>query len=297
VQIGDWKATPNLNKIYGEIQRLGLEKNIAELEAYGFTVVEPGKAAPLEFVERLRDKVLEVARRRGGGALASEVKGENQRDVGDLIYHMLWEDRIFEEALMNPVALALITYLLGENCLIQSVTGQIKVQTAARTTVHSDNGMIPSPFPPYAQVANATWVLSEYTKANGCLLMVPGSHRHCRHPTPMEAGDEETMVPIEVPTGSMIVWHGNQWHGAFPKTNPETIRVNLIMLFCRMYLTPQEPLRYEVTPEILRRNPPRFAKLVGQHIAYGWTDAGPDWTPERQKYLGLSRTPEERLFD
>jgi len=135
---------------------------------------------PLEFVGRLRDKILEVARRRSGGALDSEVKGENMRNVGDLIYHMLWEDRIFEEALMNPVALALITYLLGENCLIQSVTGQIKVQTAERTTLHSDNGMIPSPFPPYAQVANATWVLSEYTKANGCLLMVPGSHRHAR---------------------------------------------------------------------------------------------------------------------
>jgi hypothetical protein len=36
---------------------------------------------------------------------------------------------------------------------------------------------------------------------------------------------------------------------------------------------------------------------MGQHIAYGWTDKGPDWTPDRQKYLGLSRTPEERLFD
>jgi ectoine hydroxylase-related dioxygenase (phytanoyl-CoA dioxygenase family) len=297
MKIGEWKATPNLNKVYGEIRRLGLEQNVAELETYGFTVIEPGKAAPMEFVDRLADKVLEVARKRGGGDIESQVIGENQRNVGDLIYHMLWEDRVFEEALMNPTALALITYLLGENCLIQSVTGQIKVHTAERTTVHSDNGMIPSPFPPYAQVANATWVLSEYTKENGCLLMVPGSHKYLRHPTPEEANDEENMIPIEVPKGSMVVWHGNTWHGAFPKTNRETTRLNLIMLFCRMYLTPQEPLRYEVTQEILQRNPPRFAKLVGQHIAYGWTNEGPDWTPERQKYLSLTRTPEERLYD
>ena len=74
------------------------------------------------------------------------------------------------------------------------------------------------------------------------------------------------------------------------------MRLNLIMLFCRMYLTPQEPLRYEVDAGVLARNPPRFAKLMGQHIAYGWTDKGPDWTPDRQKYLG-PRTPEERLFD
>ena len=296
MDIGDWQATPNLNKIYGEIRRLGLEKNVAELEAYGFTVVEPGKAAPVAFFDRIGEKILEIAARRDGGVSGESPELAKYTPIGQLVYHMLWEDRIFEEALMNPVALALITYLLGENCVLQSVTGGIKAKTDGMLGLHSDNGMVPAPFPPYAQVANATWVLSDYTKENGCLLFVPGSHRNCRHPSPGEVVDEAMMVPVETPKGSLIIWHGNTWHGAFPKTNPDSLRLNLILLFCRMYMTTQEPLRYEVTPEILARNPPRFSKLMGQHIGFGWTDKGPQWTPDRKKYLG-QRTPEERLFD
>ena len=35
MQIGDWAATPDLNDIYREIRDLGLETNLAELEAFG----------------------------------------------------------------------------------------------------------------------------------------------------------------------------------------------------------------------------------------------------------------------
>ena len=45
----------------------------------------------------------------------------------------------------------------------------------------------------------------------------------------------------------------------------------------RMYMRPQEPYRENVTPKILERNPPRFAKLMGQHLAYGWKEEGPDY--------------------
>jgi ectoine hydroxylase-related dioxygenase (phytanoyl-CoA dioxygenase family) len=292
MEIGNWKATPHLNNVYREIRRLDLERNVAELDTYGFTILEPGRAAPMEFVDRLVEKILEVEKQRKGradGTLA-------ERPVGELVYHLLFENRVFEEAVLNPVALALITYLLGENCVLSSLTGGIKAETSQRLVLHSDNGMVPSPFPPYAQVANATWVLSDYTKEGGCLLFVPGSHHLCRHPTPSEVLDEAAMVPIEVPRGSMVVWHGNLWHGAFPKRTPG-LRFNLIMLYCRMYMQPQEPLRYLVSQEILDRNPPRFAKLVGQHIAYGWKADGPQWTPDSRKYLGLERTPDERLFD
>ncbi len=45
----------------------------------------------------------------------------------------------------------------------------------------------------------------------------------------------------------------------------------------RQYMLPQEPYRDTVTPEILARNPPRFAKLMGRHVAYGWKEEGPDY--------------------
>ena len=48
------------------------------------------------------------------------------------------------------------------------------------------------------------------------------------------------------------------------------------MYFCRAYLRPQELYRENVSKEILDRNPPRFATLMGLHDAWGWKEEGPD---------------------
>jgi ectoine hydroxylase-related dioxygenase (phytanoyl-CoA dioxygenase family) len=269
---------------------LGLEANLAELDTYGLTVVEPAKVAPREFTERLLKCVLEIAGKRdalsgtGGEGRPGQYKG-----VGQLLYYLLFEDRIFEEALLNPTVLSLITYLLGDSCLLSSVTGMIKGQNAERSVLHTDNGMIPSPFPPYAQVANATWILTDYSRENGSLLFVPGSHRLCRHPSPSERDDESTMVAVEAPAGSLVVWHGNLWHGAFPKRTPG-LRVNLIFLFCRVHCITQETYEDRIPREVLDRNPDRFAKLLGRHVANGWTHDGSD-------LLTAYRSPGEWMND
>ena len=56
---GEWSATPDLNRIYREIRTLGLETNLAELEAYGFTVIRD--ALSPELTAKLRDAVLRSA--------------------------------------------------------------------------------------------------------------------------------------------------------------------------------------------------------------------------------------------
>ena len=40
MKIGDWSATRSLSGLYREIRELGLETNLAELEAFGFTIIE-----------------------------------------------------------------------------------------------------------------------------------------------------------------------------------------------------------------------------------------------------------------
>lgn len=297
MNIGEWESTTDLNRTYGTIRALGLEKNLAELETFGLTVVEG--AAPATFISRLRDALLQSATKRGLiDPPTSAVENPSQyKGVGELLYYMLFEDRVFEEAVTNPSALALISYLLGESCLLSSLTGMVKGPTNERSVLHTDNGMIPSPFPRYAQVANATWVLTDYTREDGCLLYVPGSHLLCRHPTEGERRDEDSMVPVEASAGSLIVWHGNLWHAAFPKQTPG-LRLNLIMLFCRMHCITQEDFVGRVPPGLLERNPPRLRKLLGEHITYGWMEDGPDFsTEDRRKYLGLQREASEILYD
>jgi len=57
MEIGNWKATQGLNETFRTARELGIETNLLELEAFGFTVVPPYKAAPRAFFDRMRDAV------------------------------------------------------------------------------------------------------------------------------------------------------------------------------------------------------------------------------------------------
>ena len=76
---------------------------------------------------------------------------------------------------------------------------------------------------------NTNWLLTDYTKDNGALCIVPGSHKLCRHPKQGEG--VEDAVPVEAPAGSVCVIHGNLWHGAFPRINPG-LRITIVADYC-----------------------------------------------------------------
>jgi ectoine hydroxylase-related dioxygenase (phytanoyl-CoA dioxygenase family) len=176
---------------------------------------------------------------------------------------ILFEDPLFEQALMNEPMLALISYLLGESCQLSSMGGIVKAQGDAHLELHADLVGNPSPYPPYAQVANATWVLTDYDRDNGSTCFVDGSHLLCRPPSPAEAVDLSLFTPIEAPAGSVIIWGSNVWHGAVPRL-AAGLRVSLIVFFARWYLYKSETdIAARVTPDMLARNPARFRRLTG----------------------------------
>ena len=279
MRIGDWTATPDLNRIYGEIRALGLETNLAELEAFGFTIIE-GALSP-QLTLRLRGAVLASAEKRFGRQLDLENEAE-LREV-ELAPYLLYKDAVFEEAVLNEKPLALITYLLGYSCWLSSLTSHVKGPGEVGLLLHSDtaNG-VPAPFSAYSHVANCNYALTDYTEAGGCLAVVPGSHRLHRQPTKWEvglAGNERNphAIPIEVPAGTAIVWHGNTWHGSFPRKQPG-LRINLATYFCRQYMAPQEIYGDSVPDDLLARHgrESRMAQLLGLNHFNGWRDEGPD---------------------
>lgn len=247
---------------FAEIRSLGLEQNVAELDELGFTVLRD--VAPAKFVARLRDRILELAEAERGYPVDPDTGAENVYQIMPL---MLRKGRVFEQALMHPRPLALITYLLGSSCLVSDFHTQIKGPGSPPTTLHCDSAFVPAPFPPYAQVANASWILTDYTDEAGPLCLVPGSHKLARHPRPGEAPDET--VPIIAPAGSVVVFHGATWHSALPRTAPG-LRVNLIAYFCRAYVKPHAEYHRLLSKRVIDRNPARFARLIGSHVPWGW---------------------------
>lgn len=258
------------------VRRLELADHIAELDVLGYTVVPPELVGP-DLGGRLRDAVLDVAERRTGTrpTLADEIRFHDPSvPFGHNLAYLLFEAEVFQEALLNPVVLTLVDHLVGENAVLSNCLAFIKGPGHDDLGLHCDNVYVPAPFPVHAQVCNATWLLTDYSRDDGALCFVPGSHHHGRHPGPGEGTGER--VAVDAPAGSLAFWHGNTWHGAFARRTPG-VRINLINAFMRMSMRPQEPYRETVTKAQLDRHPPRFATLLGQHVGYGWRAEGPDY--------------------
>src|SRR5262245_13659190 len=104
-----------------EINRLDLRDAVVALEADGLAVVPPeqlGLAAGT--AERMLERVLDLMEQRNGVRPDVE-SGETHRNVFfPTLYYFLFEDEAFQQWLLNPHALALISYLLGESCVLST---------------------------------------------------------------------------------------------------------------------------------------------------------------------------------
>lgn len=197
---------------------------------------------------------------------------------------------------MNRRPLALIDYLLGFSCRLSSVTSHIKGPGEVGLLLHSDTGIgVPAPFSPYSHVANCNYAITDYTEDGGCLAIVPGSHRLHRQPTLPEvwlSGDQRNRhaIPIEVRAGSAIIWHGNTWHGSFPRRLPG-LRLNLSVYYCRQYMAQREIYDGELLADIKRRHGPksRLCQLLAPTHGPGAQDEKIDYKAKRYR-LPAGRT-------
>lgn len=271
-RVADYESAPYLNQrlrmrqLWPELKALGLEGHIAELAVQGYTIVPPEKVAPPAYIDELRDAVLRVSERRTGVRPDYEQGAthlDGRHPLGQFMRYVLFEDPIFEPVLTNPVLLGLITYLVGFDALLSLNDAMLKGPGGATLPIHNDNGdLTTAVYADQPQTANINLLLNDYEAGSGPIAFLPGSHVFRRQPTPGEMRAlRDEMVPVIAPAGSAVVWPANTWHMAFPRRDPG-LRATLLYDFCRGHLQTQSPFRADVTPEVLARNPPRFAQLM-----------------------------------
>lgn len=282
MEIGDWKSTAGMAAAYRKARELGIESNLAELEAFGFTVIEPEKtAAPKGFHERVLERLNVISGEED--ALAVELNKHSDAEkpaYGRQLFHLLERDPVFVDAVMNPVVRTMGSYLMGMSYRLYSMVAFMKEGTARSTPMHVDSVGVPTPLPAYGSVCNVSWILTDYREETGTLGMVPGSHRFCRHPTEFEqpkfigGGLDNAMVtPVNAKPGSLAVFTGNTWHCTYPKT-VQGERAHVAIAFCRNYINPAES--YDDLPDaVVAAQDPELGRLIGRRAWQGYRAEGP----------------------
>lgn len=258
---------PPLPPLAAEIERLDLREEIRELDEVGLVVVANRKLGVADaFFARMREALLRIAHERTGAdfdvdlGVRQDLAGGTAPRGQFLMTHMLLDDPFYAELVVNPVKKAFMRHLLGDAHRLSTSNGWIKWRTPTgfagpfTTAFHTDSSA-PEPLPVHAPlVANMNWILTDYSRENGALAYVPGSHRDGRQVRADEA--LARAVPVVAPRHSLIIFHGGCWHGAFPKTTPG-LRLSVHGLHCRPYYMPQHDYRGNVPAALFEQSPDR----------------------------------------
>jgi ectoine hydroxylase-related dioxygenase (phytanoyl-CoA dioxygenase family) len=302
-----------LSRVLSQIDALGLNDRLIELETQGYTVLP--RVLSDETIARAKAAILRRAERKAGRPIDPATATAADFNGMQYIPYLLYDDAVFEEILMEPAPLALVTYLLGESCLLSSMGCHFRGPGGAPLMLHSDNGNgMPAPFTDVSMVANVNYALTPYSREAGALAMIPGSHKLRRSPTAhenftapgltaadlaakarapgaldaVEWKDPPGAVCMDINPGDAVIWHGNTWHGGF-RRELAGVRMNLSAYFCRQPIQTQERHGDPARQAVLDRhaNAPRFAVLLGAKQPYGWREEGPDYALMAQSPRGL----------
>ncbi len=263
-----------LAAVWGEIVALGLEKHVAELEALGYTVVDPKVSD--DVVEGMRESIFRKAEAHWGpGARDGSVFNAEDRDF-DITPTIRVGDAVAEPALLaavtNARTVALVRYLCGWNARLSNVSAFYKAK-GHKSPLHIDSEF-PDPMPQWDYVCNAAWLLTDVNAPeDGALSFVPGSHRFQRpQPTDVLYADQR-LVPVLARAGSVVLFRGRTWHATHSKTT-DGIRAHIALFYARdlVHALPEFPVPDEVLARIPaeRRSvlvsPTRFQQLIEQRL-------------------------------
>ncbi len=267
--IEDWPSAKTVAPLYRELKELELLEHLAELDAFGFTVLPPEKVGPPEQLEQVREAVLRIAAERKGCAVDEVEKVYS--DGQELLRFILWEDRVFEKLIMTPSVLGLIQWMVGTDSILGVLDAWVKGKGGPPTAIHADWAQFELPTMSVESFgANFNYLVSDYSAEEGGLSFVPGSHRWRRLPSAEEAEYwTHNAHAISAPAGSMIIWGDHTWHGSFPRKK-DGLRLTVIGMYNRPHMQTQETFRETATDEALARNPARFARLMNVFNPMPW---------------------------
>jgi ectoine hydroxylase-related dioxygenase (phytanoyl-CoA dioxygenase family) len=258
--------------VTGAFLTTDLDQAKADLADHGYCLLEG--ALDAERVVALRDRLTELAVQEiEDGTDYVYENGSNQR-----VWNLLNKGQLFVDLALDPTVLRLMEHLLDFGFLLSNIDANIAGPGGQPMFLHADQSFVPPGWPPFALVANAMWMLDDFTPENGATRIVPDSHKLGRGPDygNGEATTVET-VPVCAPAGTAMVFDGRLWHQTGANVTRSDRRYGILAYYCRPFIRQQENYFVSLRPDVLTAATPRLRQLLGweHYFSLGMIDGMP----------------------
>jgi ectoine hydroxylase-related dioxygenase (phytanoyl-CoA dioxygenase family) len=246
---------------------MDLQRHLDELDAQGYTVID----------DFLRDGAIE--RVRAGLAPHLERHAGRNNFEGyktERVYTLVGRGRCFEDIAEDARVLALLDALLAPGYLLTASQAICIHPGESAQPIHHDDSFYPIARPRPSISFSTIVAVDAFTADNGGTELIPGSHRWSDAQiagaydgrdadAPMPPALERMLVPMTVPAGACIFFHGTLMHrgGANRSAAP---RLAFSNQYCEPWARTQENFFLGVPPTLARGMSPRVQALLGYSI-------------------------------
>jgi ectoine hydroxylase-related dioxygenase (phytanoyl-CoA dioxygenase family) len=239
--------------------------HVAAIHAEGFTIVE-GAVEP-ELVAALRDALRRLERELDVRPLGTVAEGHSTLRM----YNLLAKDPIFQTMPVHPAVLPIVEKVLDRGCLLSGMTAMDIGPGEDAQPLHGDDLVmsrhLPRPHPP--MMVTSIWALTDFTAANGGTCYVPASHRSPDEPYTPGALDGAPVRALEMPAGSVMIFHGSLWHGGGSNRTTDEWRLGVNVQYCPGFVRQQQNPYLGIPHELAATFSDRLLALLGYRLYRG----------------------------
>jgi ectoine hydroxylase-related dioxygenase (phytanoyl-CoA dioxygenase family) len=177
-----------------------------QLDEQGYIVLTDFMSA--ELLERLRRAVADRVELEGDAAGAEFKQEPGCRRLANLVD----KGEVFREIIALPRVLDLVRQVLGPAFKLSSLNARlVPAHCDVVQPLHCDMGAVADERGYW--VCNTVWMLDPFTRDNGALRLIPGSHRWGRLPPEGQVAPHADEVLVTGEAGTVIVMNAHLWHG------------------------------------------------------------------------------------
>ena len=242
--------------IFDHLERIDLD---------GYTIVED--AIEPELVVELRGAIRRLERELHVEPKGTSAEGHATRRM----YNLLAKDPVFQAMPLHESVLPIVERVLDRGCLLSGMTAIDIGPGEHDQPMHGDDIVMSRHLqrPHAPMMVTSMWALDDFTAENGGTRFVPGSHLFARTPDEPGTLDDVEIRALEMPAGSVMIFHGSLWHGGGANTTPDVWRCGVNVQYCPGFVRQQQNPYLGIPQEVAATFSDRLLELLGYRLYKG----------------------------